>query len=345
MRAIALVLCAVLLCPVATAQDRGEVPDAVAKREADSRATVAALLDSTDAKERAWGARIAGDQGLREFAPALVALAASKDENGRVRAAAIDALIRFDAEVPAETAESIHEDYPDEAIVLLAKPRDGVGPAMLSLAGRETDDVRWLGLCNLLAGMKAPGFAAALLRDLTVRVAVSVSEDGSGWGGGFGSGVSIGCGGAGLPNGFPPRVDYRLTTSDARNAVVLAPGPRTIYYVRRVDASGDSVEDIDRDSARIEYLSWMLGGAGLRRPGGEDVLAADISFQITWSDATEYEAKMRGIRKQVLQRYAWAVERLEEAGLLTEGEAKAAEPHVEIVVKDLRADRSTPLPD
>src|SRR5215213_5152128 len=108
-----LLACAALVLAAAAgaAGQTGAAPRADAPsftRPGDASSEAARLLASRSERERAWGAYLAGAYGLKEQAPLVVALlegagemgeAAEGSEGPAVRRAALDALIRLDAEV------------------------------------------------------------------------------------------------------------------------------------------------------------------------------------------------------------------------------------------------------
>lgn len=345
MRTPSLLLVLVSLAPIpAAAQTPGprDVPAEVAAHTVETRELVARLLDSGEPRERAWGARLAADDGLAEYADRLAALATSKDEHPRVRNAAVDALVVLRVKVPAELAEALYDDYEDASIVLLSRA-ENADARVLALAGRETGGLRWLALNNLLAERKTPGFAAATLRDLRLLVTLSVSEDGNRGYGFGGGGGSVGCPGGGYDDGFPPMFFYRLVAGDRVGGELFAPGPRPIAFARLL-YGGSADEQFDRDEARLEYLALLAEG------WARDVRAAtglsaveDVSVKWEGGDALRVEA--RAARASVGRRFAALVAKLRERGLLTDDEAAGLVPNVTVGVYDFRADRTTPLPE
>src|ERR1700754_1384184 len=131
-----LLVCAALLC-VAFARASGQ--EGVESKSAtpsfvqlgDANAEAARLLKSYDNRERAWGAYLAGIYGLKGQTDSLVSMLEDEslrgggDEEAAVRQAALDALIRLDAEVPAEALLPLYASAPDEVLILLAQsPRE-----------------------------------------------------------------------------------------------------------------------------------------------------------------------------------------------------------------------------
>src|SRR5688572_12636035 len=206
-----LLLCVTLLlltCAKAAAQDTESA------RLDGLRGEAARLLESQANAERAWGAYLAGRNGLKDLEPALVgtlsdpALADGPEEQ-IVRQAALDALIRLGAKVPAEHLRALPQNFADEVLILLAlapgENRGALLDSFTAMAGDSGHDAHWLVAGNLLAETKAPGFAALLLRDLKVEADIAVMDWNGTYAFGTNGGGGCGCGGSyKSPEDFPP---------------------------------------------------------------------------------------------------------------------------------------------
>lgn len=317
-------------------------------RSLDVSEEAARLLNSEVSSERAWGAYLAGLHGLREQAEALRAVLERESSGGwedsLVQRAALDALIRLDAEVSAETLRAHLRDSTDEAIILLARDPVKNSAALLELFEEQTPAARWLAAGNLLLEAKARGFAPRLLSELKIHARVWVYD---GEAGGHGGNGGYGCGSGGgsyhAPEGFPPVGFYTLTSEPTRGAVVVAPGPRTVYYVRSLVPNHCPECDCDapaeRDARRLEYLAGLLGGAA-------DWLGFESrpSFDIVCRNTKECRAELANLRRQIEQPYAALVERLVAEGHLTAAEAETLPPDITFLLSDVREDKSSPLP-
>jgi hypothetical protein len=317
------------------------------------KAEAARLLESQANRERAWGAYLAGRNGLDGLEPALVqtladpALADGPEEK-IVRQAALDALIRLGAKVPSETLRALPPAFSDEVVILLAgAPADNQAALLelfASMVGDNGPATHWLAAGNLLAETKAHGFAALLLRDLKVEADIVVLD----WEGdyGFGSNKGGGCG-CGffhkLPEGFPPVSYYVLTTEAERDAVVIAPGKHPVFYRRSASpygGCGSSSLPRVRDELRVEYLARLLDTS-------EDGLDFDARFSesVVCKDAKQCRRELAGVRGRIEQSYAALVGRLVEKGHLDgAGDAPAAPP-LTFTLHDYRRRKSFPLPD
>ncbi|MBV8858283.1 MAG: hypothetical protein JOZ02_15230 [Acidobacteria bacterium] len=325
----------------------GALPSFV--RLGDAGAEARRLLQSGENRERAWGAYLTGLHGLESEAPRLVelladpALAGGGWEAALVRQAALDALIRLDAKVPAEKLLPLYASAPDEVIILLAREPQENQPALLSLFDDATPTAHWLAVGNLLAETRAPGFAARLLAGLKIeaRVYVYDREGDRGYGGGCG-----GCGGgydnAGPWGEYPPIFYYFLTTSNARGAVVAAPGRHTVYYERTTSpARGCGVRGCgpSKDQYRVGYVADLLGTSE-----EELKLEAKPFREVICKDARQCRRALLALRDEFARAHAEAVGRLLEAGLLDAAEAADLKPDTTLRLYDSRERLTFPLP-
>ena len=336
-----------LTCAGVRAQTEGSAPPPFDVAEA------ARLLKSQGNRERAWGAYLSGAYGLKEHEPLLVALledpalAAGGWEESAARQAALDALIRLDAEVPAEVLRALPQQFTDEALILLARSPEKNSEALLEMfAGLDNNGYSgacWLAAGNLLAGVKARGFAARLLGGLKVEAYVAVLDaDGSH---GLGGGDGGGCGGGSDFGGygdFPPVGYYWLTHEASRGAVVVAPGKRPVFYVRSLHMGGVGCYPLppQTDLVRVEYLAALLDTT-------EGALGFDArpSFTVICKGASECRRELAGVRGRIVQSYAGVVERLSEKGLLDGGADAPAAPPMTFTLYDERRRKTFPLPD
>ena len=351
-----LLVCAALLCVAfvrAPGQGGGESKSAMPSfvQLGDVDAEAARLLKSYENKERAWGAYLAGIYGLRGQADSLVsiledeALSGGGSEEAVVRQAALDALIRLDAEVPSEALVPLYASAPDEVLILLARSPEKNQRALLTLFTEDITNVRWLAAGNLLAQTRAQGFAARLLGSLKIEASVYVYDregDHRLFGGGGNGGG--GCGGYERSFGgeLPPVGYYDLTDGARRGATVLATGPRIVYYTRAQyqTACPSGSYWLDRDSLRVEYVKELLRG-------GEEVTNFDDSLwhEVVCKDAPQCLKALAGVRDQIRRAYDALVRRMLNEGLLDGAEAAGLKPDITLDITDAREGKSFPLPD
>jgi hypothetical protein len=350
-----LIVCAALLCVAfARAQGQGSGgPEFVTPpfvRLGDAGAEAARLLKSYENRERAWGAYLVGLHGWEGQTPSLVSILEDENLNGggeeaaAVRQAALDALIRLDAEVPAEALVPLYASAPDEVLILLARSPEKNQRALLTLFTEDTSNVRWLAAGNLLAQTRAPGFVARLLAGLKIKAGVNVYEsegDHRLFGGGRNDGGGCG-GGTGPGSKFPPVGYYKLDDGAYRGATVLATGPRVIHYRRKPYRSSclSGADWLDRDSMRVEYLEELLRG-GAEMTNFDDSLRQDVVCK----DTPQCLKALAGARDRVRRAYDALLRRLLAESLLDGAEAAELKPDITLDITDMRESKSSPLPD
>lgn len=345
-RVTLLVTLLLLACAPAAGQAEGGTPPPNPLPFGEAEA--ARLLKSQGNRERAWGAYLAGAHGLKGQAPLVAGLLEDPNvvsggwEEGVVRQAALDALIRLDAEVPADRLLPLYASSPDEVIILLAAAPSKNARELLGLFDEEAEDERWAAVGNLLAEARAPGFAARLLAGLKIAAWVYVydSEGERGYNGGGGGGCGGGGGYTQLPEGFPPVGHYALTLSGRRGAVVVAPGRRKVYYVRTLARGGGAgCVPLTRDESRVGYLAGMLGTT-------EKELGLEVRplREVVCKDARQCGRALAAVRDEVVGAYAGALGRLLDAELLDPAEAAGLKPDITFYLNDSRDRRTFPLP-
>ena len=351
-----LLVCAALVC-VAVSRASGQVggeskaatPSFVQLGDAGEEA--ARLLKSNVNRERAWGAYLVGLHELKDETPALVSILEDESlggggtEESAVRQAALDALIRLDAEAPAETLLPLYESAPDEVLILLAHSPEKNRRALLTLFREDADNVRWLAAGNLLAETRAPGFAARLLASLKIKATVYVFDtEGEHLISGYGRNGGGGCGGGSRGPGpeFPPVGYYSLYEYARRGATVLAAtGPRVVYYARRGyrDNCPSPIDWDDRDALRVDYLEGLARGA-------EEMTSFNNSLwhELVCKDAPQCLKALAGARDEIKRAYGALVRRLSNDGLLDGDEAAGLKPDITLDINDARERKSFPLP-
>jgi hypothetical protein len=330
---------------------KSEMPSFV--RLGDSAGEAARLLKSQTSRERAWGAYLAGRQGLKELAPALVELVSDPSlgdgwEEKIVRQAALDSLIRLEVKVPVDALRLLPPDFADEKIILMSRAPEEYMAVLLEtfdgdLAGESGPNVRWLAVGNLLAESKARGFAASLLRGLKFVADITILDQYDNYGRGYGGGCG-GCGGGGnWPEDFPPVGFYSLIAHASRGAVVVAPGKYPVYYLRvegYKDGCGYGGVSYIRDFHRVEYLADLIGTTA-------DALKLDArpSRTIICTDARQCRSELAGVRRVIEQSYAVMVGGLVEKSFLDASDAAALPPDITFRLYDERQKKTFPLPD
>ncbi len=238
----------------------------------------AAQLNSTEPRDIAWGAYVAGTYHETSAIPQLqrILFTSSRALDGERAAmidAVLDALIQLSATVPASILRSYFERRPVQTLLLLAHTPDR-DPVLVALLADATGS-RWYGIANLLLRDTESGLAVRLLSALTLRLNIEVRDDHLYSGRGMGS--SVGCwDGIGVnPPHFPPRAVYRLTSAAQPGALLLADGPRPVYYWRTLETSRQygvgecsigGPDDRDRMTYLNAFADFQAGAHLPRRP-------------------------------------------------------------------------------
>jgi len=262
-----------------------------------------------------------------------------------VRQAALDSLIRLDAEVPSDVLLPLYASSPDEVLILLARSPQENQAALLALFTDNESPARWFAAGNLLAEMRAPGFAARVLAGLKIRASVYVfdREDHGGFGTGGGCGGGCGFGIDWSPDAeLPPVGYYALDYWASQGATVVARGSHVIYYTRVLyptQGAGGGC-GFDRDTARVEYL------AGLLYTDYDSLgFAAYPHQEVTCEDPAGCRRALAGVRDEVARSYGVLLGRLLADGLLDGAEAAELKPDITLDITDAREKKSFPLPD
>jgi hypothetical protein len=309
-------------------------------------ATVQAMLRSGSASEVAWGAFLAAQFQLKEAIPAIAGRLQAPpeaDRNGREHLVAgmLDSLIQLRARLPAAVLLPYYDEWPIHTLVLLGSASEGRDAALIGVL-RTATGYRWYGAANLLLATRPPGFAAVLLRGLTLTLAVTVSESGNDGGvpGGIGAGQGHGDGGGQLPTGFPPYASYSF--GRANGSILLAFGPTPVFYTRVVHnafqfplSGSDIGGPYDRD--RLEYLN------DLQRLDRVTLYPIE-GAAIRWTDERRFRSDLGDAKARLAERYGRLLAGLMKSRLLTEAEAQSLPARIVVQLFDQRATKSPPLP-
>jgi hypothetical protein len=299
-------------------------------------ADAGALLQSSNAREQAWGAWIAGRDLKRETIPSLQQLIASRLGTSSVPDiyvldVAVDALIQMRAAVQPEVAMWLYDRRQAQALILLSMAGSAADSALLRIAAAE-EGLPWFVAANVLVTRRAAGLGALLLSDLEITVVVLESG-----GGGFigGSSSGVGDGGSGLAAGFPPIAHYRLSTASRPGSVVVANGPRTVYYERTLSEPGRgpaaSTLRIGGPTSdeRLAYIAALLGTDRSQLP-----VRAQESRNAPARGTAGHQAAVDEIRNDFERRSEALVRLMVERGALTEAEAATVTaPRVNVVIR------------
>lgn len=303
---------------------------------------VAGWLRSEEARTQAWGAVWALREGDRSFLREMTDMAArweplpreearGMDRDRPLRrltaeemdrrdamAAVLDGVIQMQGEMPAEVLGRLAEDFPAQAVVLLARMPDRDRTGVLLRMFREGSPELRRSAASMLALAPPAGFAAELLRGTTVRVKVWVSLPGDLE---LGSGASSSCGagwGERPAEGWPEVGQYRL--EDAPGTEGVAAGPVVIPGVRPIVAT--------RSMGRHFEVRSSACGFALTDPVRLDLLAE-------MSEQKPSEMALKAIAQEHLVMANKEVYRRQLAALVAERERQFGEVKRALAAKGL----------
>ena len=305
-------------------------------------AEIKRLLESTP-RDQAWGAWLAAQAQAKELAPVLREVASARRtaevwQDSLASGAALDALIQIGTPQPAAWARTFFDRWPAQSLILLSRGGDDATAELMGLASSQIG-IRWLTAANLLLTRRAPGFAALLLRDLEVAAHLTIVSNENQLGGrGGGMDASTADGASGNVPGFPPLAHYYLSLGPHPGAVVLATGPRTIFFIRNVSPPGQTSPPSWHDTTaptpadRFDYIAALLGAA----PQSLSLRSQEFRAVVA-RDGLSVEKETATFREDILRRYAWLVSALVDKGLLTKEEiAKLPQPRIAVTIHDKR---------
>jgi hypothetical protein len=316
-------------------------------------------IHSGDPRLVAWGAYVVLRDDRVQFIPDLLEIMRAHevtsgplpdsrmDEHDEMLAV-LDALIQLRAEAPEREAARLYPEFPAQSLILLTRDGKEADNSLLEIFRAEhSQRLAWLAAGNLLAQRRVPGFAAAVLGNLTVQAEIRVT-DSDRPGVGKGSGGSCGSGLEGRAN-WPVVGTYTLAEK-APEAILLADGADPVYYFRTVIGLPEhdnknhcglgSSGALNLNIYREHYLATLLSVPQWTRP-----LKSSISQTIIWENSDAYLAFLRNLVQQEQTSFNEVTRRLKDAGLLTAEEAATVKPRFEIAIVDDRDDKKTRLPD
>ncbi len=315
----------------------------------EAAAAVNRLLQSSDAKDVAWGAFTSSHYHVVSAVPLLTAalgreLGADGDAGRMAELAILDALVQLDAHVPVDALRPFLERWPIPTLILLGSAIDD-RDALLLERFKATSGFEWRAIANLLLKSQPPGFAFRLLEGLRLSLTIYVTDDpGSGFGSGQGSGAGY-CGTYALMvPGFPPLAEYQFVLAGP-GVTILSRGPQTVYYARRMGGPGrippptGSTSATPSDADRVQYLNALVG-----RRGETATLRDRSSITIVWTNPQAFRQDIAAQRQRVEDLYQDVVSFLVSSNRLTEDESRTLLPNITIAIEDRRSNNGESLP-
>lgn len=243
---------------------------------ADALALAPDWLRHGDPQQRAWAAYwIERDRQEEEVPQLLDALASYQastqagssgwsDEDSALLAV-LDALIQLNADVSPDSAEALYAKFPVQALILLARSPEDARDALLRILDETQSRIDWLAAADLLATDPPAGFAARLLKQISIHATIQVlspgqGELGSGWGSSCGESL-----GDGPRRDWPSVGAYRLAAHQSASSELLAAGENPVYLIRTLSrdyrlAAHSSQDCADQLHVTLSDLSRDLIG-------------------------------------------------------------------------------------
>ena len=313
--------------------------------QAPSAETIARQLASHRAQTIAWGAYNAGAYQRVEAIPRLQQILESPPATSLVEERALigvvmDALIQLNARVPAQLLVPYMDKRTVHTFVLLANATDREG-VLLELLPRLSG-IQWFASANMLFEDRSARLLEHLVRTVRLQLTVHVADtENVAFGISGGISVGIACGIGQDPPAYPPHAEYRFGFGPQPGLIVLAPGPRPVYYARTVTTSfqypvSEGSFEGPTDEDRVEYLRAMSPGTG------GNSFRAHSAETVAWSTADALSQRVRELRSLVDRRFRSLVESARQFRSIPSD--PVAQPSIEVQVIDRRSDKTVPLP-
>ena len=241
------------------------------------------LLESPTLSDKAWGARLAAGLRLAGFDDLLIAElracqrfrdAATDGPEYAYIQSLFDSLIEREAQVPVDVIHPFRSRWRTEALILLSRGRENTS-TLLDMQIEAMDDIKWLAISNMLLQRRSGKLFERMLDGLPITHSFSVMDRVGrvGIGGWHGDGIAPHYPRRTFPIGFPAISLYRLAFEGGAGSLLVADGPRKVFFHRIVIPIRGSVEWPDeirpptttlRVEYRLEYLA-LLGNLPLEK--------------------------------------------------------------------------------
>ncbi len=318
------------------------------------------LLRSSDSRDIAWGAWLAGEHKPDGAAAMVVQCleASTKPKGPKVhwlaRANLVDAAIRLRARPSHAALVALSGSHTAAATVLAIRDARTAHQSLLAMFdrydGRSPWNARaWLALGNHMQARKTPGFGMRALAGLKFTRRVHVWDR-------YGpypeyrgpSGAIPGDGTIRVPKGYPPIAMYGLTLTAGTRTSVLAGGTRPVHTYRNVwtkkGIGFGTVGQPNRVDCRLEWITGWLDEP--RVPVRPRVVAPPRTgvIDVRLTGRQPWVREVTAIQKALYEHYWSVVRELMRRGLLREIEAVRLLPSFEFQVVDERKLKRKPLP-
>lgn len=351
---------AALLAAAGLAAQSNEPPPVVRGFEAVLVPEVTSRLASPNLTTVAWGAHLAAKHRVTAAVPALrERLATLRDSSSSDRMfaalALLDALVQTDAAPDADELQPFLTDVTRvPAFALLLRDRERNRDALRAHFRSLDDDRAWLewrAAGSALAETKDTVLVHDLLAKLTTQIDLTVRDqpsDGHGTGRRTGGGRGrSGDGTLDVPDGHPPTVLYRLSTTGVAGAMLLVPGKEPIFLLRHVHTGtpvgyGSSESHLfgAHQRQRRAWLVQMLGDEARVLPFGPE-----RGGTVLWHGDGAIDSVVEPHREAARDAFRATVRLCVEHDLVAEADVRELVPTIRVRLFDERGDRSVPLPE
>jgi hypothetical protein len=304
------------------------------------------LLKSGDECKEAWGAWYAASHRLRNVAVAVRdqmnerLLDAKEPPDAQWLSAQIDALIQTRTPARAETMQWLAERKMHRWVVLLAELNCGESLTELKQAALATDYPEFIAAANLFARCDSATFAKWALEATPLTLKVHLKDDGPEFGGGHSLKIKRRPQVAPRPK-WPPEVTYCLLSEEfVTGAVVFAPGPVPVTYLRTLGAEEVKQAFNKSSISSGSYLVAVLRSF-TRLPDYSGSRWADSSISLRWRPEYSVDNYCRDVNDAADDiRIDWEILREELARLKVIPDG-ACLPKLTVLVNDARTVKTT----
>ena len=271
---------------------------------------------------------------------------------GALRAAALDAALVLDAEIPEPLLRAVASRVGETLVLLLAARRPATYADLLRPMLRSAmDDDHWTAVCNLLLPLRDVGLLRHLLGRVEFEAHVLVRDDvpEEEWsllgGSGAVSRSRTGCGRIPAPPvvGWPPRHGWDLRSTPGVDGRLVAPGREPIFAVRREwTAGGFSCVHRSEWSRTYDAEAYLAEFLGVDTGAFRSYLSNYTDVRFTDLPALEQAVAAAGAER----RRAWSllVALCLWQNRLSAHDAADLRPRIVVKVRDGRAIKDPALP-
>lgn len=340
-----------LLLPALCGGSLGQVLESRAAPDCERTAD---RLGAQSLREKSWGAHwavvcqlggLASDIGaeLARAQPGALAQFTWDSEPFWMAHSMLDALIQLRQPLPSSLLESIAKAFPIEGTILMLQyPTENW--RLLEGVHAHSGGAEWVAASNALTRLRAPGFAATLMAEISLSHSVWVSDNGDVPGRGMAGSIGSGRPTLRVPPDFPPIGIYRLTAQRSPDDQLISDGVLPIYSHRTVlnpgveQALNYPPEGYCSRCLEIGYLAELAGTS-----------RTEVDRVVTWQTAVRWTNLMqlsvevsRALRDQELA-FKHLASSLVSAGVLDNSELQMV-CHIDVSIEDRRSDQSVLLP-